>query len=129
GGLLVIGIEEEKKDGIGSSLSNGVSRSQLKAEQLQQIICGRIQQSVAGCVSVYPVPVGENPNGEKLFAFVVDVRQGSTAYQADDKKYYARRSGQTVAMEDKDIRLRMLAGDKPRISINLTHQKMLAAAG
>jgi hypothetical protein len=117
GGQLVIGIEE--KDGAAAALSDGVPRSRQKWEQLQSVIIGRIQPAVAGYVNVSPVQIGENAGGEKLFAFVVDVKPGTTAYQANDKMYYVRRSGQSEAMEDKDIRLRMLAGDKPRIVIGL----------
>ena len=76
---------------------------------------------MAGYISAYSVLVGESATFDKLFAFVVDVRPGHTAYQADDKKYYVRRSGRSEPMEDKDIRLRMLAADKPRIVVRLEH--------
>jgi hypothetical protein len=117
GGQLVVGIEE--KEGAATALSTGVPRARWKWEQMQSAICDRIQPAVAGYVNVFSVQVGESPSGEKLYAFVVDVKPGTTAYQADDKKYYVRRSGQSEAMEDKDVRLRMLAGDKPRIAIGL----------
>ncbi len=120
GGLLIIGIEE--KDGSAIALSAGVPRSRTSWEQLQSAICDRIQPAVAGYVSVYSAQVGTNSDGEKSFAFVVDVKPGTTAYQADDKKYYVRRSGQSEAMEDKDVRLRMIAGDKPRLTISLRPQ-------
>ena len=117
GGRLVIGVEDEGKDGVGTSLSAGVPKIFVSREQLQQMICDRIQPSVADHVSVHQILVGERPDGERLYAFVVEVSQGVTAYQAADKLYYVRRSGATEPMEDKDIRLRMLSGDKPRISI------------
>jgi hypothetical protein len=117
GGQLIIGIEEQ--EGVAVKLSDGIPRSNMTWEQLQSSICNRIQPAVADYVSVFSIPVTERGNGEKLFAFVVDVMPGFTAYQADDKKYYGRRAGQSEAMEDKDIRLRMLAADKPRFDINL----------
>jgi Putative DNA-binding domain len=117
GGQLIIGIEE--KDGVAVALSAGVPRSRITWEQLQSAICDRIQPAVAGYVSVFSVLVGKGSDEEKVFAFVVDVKPGITAYQADDKRYYVRRSGQNEAMEDKDVRLRMLAGDKPRLVIRL----------
>ncbi len=122
GGQLVIGIED--KDGVAVSLSEGVPRGHLTWERLQQAICDRISPAVAGYVSVFSVPIEKTEEGEDRFAFVVDVKPGTTAYQADDKRYYVRRSGQSVAMEDKDVRLRMLAGDKPRLTINL-HKRMV----
>jgi hypothetical protein len=126
GGQLVIGIEE--KNGVAVALSPGISRTRVSWEQLQSAICDRIQPAVAGYISVYSVHVGTSPDGERLFAFVVDVKPGNTAYQADDKKYYVRRAGQSEAMEDKDIRLRMLAGDKPRFVISL-HSNIVPRTG
>lgn len=117
GGLLIIGMEE--KGGVATGLSDGVPRTRITWEQLQSSICDRIQPAVAGYISVFAVPVAESSAGERLFAFVVDVKPGITAYQAPDKKYYVRRSGQSEAMEDKDIRLRMLATDKPRLVVGL----------
>jgi Putative DNA-binding domain len=117
GGRLIIGIED--RGGVAQELSAGVPRTLVRWEQLQSTICDRIQPAVAGYVSVFPVRVGASSDGENLFAFVVDVKPGTTAYQADDRKYYVRRSGQSEAMEDKDVRLRMLAGDKPRLVIGL----------
>ena len=126
GGQLIVGVEE--KEGTATSLSAGVPRTRLAWEQLQSAICDRIQPAVAGYVNVFTVQVGDGTSGEKLYAFVVDVKVGTTAYQADDKKYYVRRSGQSEAMEDKDVRLRMLAGDKPRIAIGL-HPYILPNTG
>src|SRR5690348_15200854 len=100
GGQLILGIEE--KDGV---LSDGVARSRMTAARLQSSICSRIQPAVAGYINVFPVQVGKSASGEELFAFVIDVKAGITAYQSDDKRYYVRRSGQSEAMEDKDIRL------------------------
>jgi hypothetical protein len=117
GGRLVIGIEE--KDGVAASLSRGVPRSIYRQERLQSVICDHIQPAVASYISVFSVPVEPSSGEEKQFAFVIDVNPGTTAYQAADKLYYSRRSGQNEAMEDKDIRLGMLAGDKPRLAIKL----------
>ncbi len=118
GGTLIIGIEEARgKDkkhaekAIG--LSDGIPRSRYTGKRLGDSICGQTQPSVASHVQVFPVVVGQI-DGEDLLAFVIDVAPGITAYQAADKLYYARRSFSSEAMEDKDIRLRMLSDDKPR---------------
>lgn len=126
GGRLVVGMEERK--GTAFELSKGVARNQLDRDQLQRMICDRIQPAVASNVRVDSVNVGKDDKDNNLFAFVVTVEQGVTAYQADDKMYYSRRSGETVAMEDKDIRLRMLAGDKPRLSIRLCARNQLSGS-
>jgi len=125
GGQLILGLEE--KSGV---LSEGVARSQMTAARLQSSICSRIQPAVAGYINVFPVPLRrKSASGEELFAFVIDVRPGITAYQSDDRRYYVRRSGQTEAMEDKDIRLRMLAADKPRINVELKPEIVRGGAG
>ena len=116
GGQLIVGVEE--KESVAVDFSAGVPRARFSWEQLQSTICDRIQPAVAGYVSVFPVQIGVTSD-EPVFAFVVEVKPGTTAYQADDKKYYVRRSGQSEAMEDKDVRLRMLAGDKPRLLVSL----------
>jgi hypothetical protein len=118
GGRLLIGIEEaesrdKKQAEKAVGLSLGVPRSRYTAARISSAICDQIHPSVASYVSVFPVIVGQ-VDGEDLQAFVVDVKPGVTAYQAADKHYYARRSYSSEPMEDKDIRLRMLADEKPR---------------
>jgi Putative DNA-binding domain len=122
GGILIIGIEEDKNE-KGVCLSPGIPRTVIKREQLQNMIIGMIQPSVGDLLSVRAIRVDDNDE-EHRFAFCVDVRAGNTAYQSADKLYYSRREGQSIAMDDKDIRLRMLAGDKPRVEISLQHDQL-----
>jgi hypothetical protein len=120
GGNIIIGIDEDK-NGVAARISPGVNEEIINAHRMQQIIVDMIQPSVADLVSVNAIKLEKsNVNGERLNAFCVSVRGGVTAYQAPDKIYYARRAGQTVPMDDKDVRIRMLAGDKPRIDVGLT---------
>ena len=120
GGVLIIGIEEDKAERA-ARLSPGVPRAVMRRDTLQNMIVGMIQPSVGDLLSVRAVRVDDSDE-EPRFAFCVDVRSGNTAYQAADKLYYFRREGQSIAMDDKDIRLRMLAGDKPRIEISLQRE-------
>lgn len=118
GGVLIIGIEEapskdKKRAETAIGLSDGVPRSRYTGARLQSSLCAQISPSVASYVQVLPVVVGES-DGEDLLAFVIEVSPGVTAYQAADKLYYARRSFSSEAMDDKDIRLRMLTDDRPR---------------
>jgi hypothetical protein len=121
GGLLVIGIEEsdkrdKKQAGKAVSISDGIPRSQWIGDRIQSKLCDRIQPSVASLVLVNTVVIGKHQD-EDLLAFVIEVRQGITAYQAADKKYYCRRSFSSEPMDDKDVRLRMLADNTPRLEL------------
>lgn len=121
GGVLVIGIEEsdkrdKKQAGKAVSLSDGIPRSQWIGDRIQSKLCDRIQPSVASLVLVNTVVISKHEE-EDLLAFVIEVRQGITAYQAADKKYYCRRSFSSEPMDDKDVRLRMLADNTPRMEL------------
>lgn len=120
GGLLVVGVEEEKRDkdqaGKASGLSEGVPHPAWRGDRFQSKLCDRIHPAVASYVLVHTVKVADE-GGIDLRAFVIEVKPGITAYQAPDKKYYSRRSFSSEAMEDKDIRLRMLADDRPRAAL------------
>lgn len=132
GGTLVIGLEEKKGQGepdTATHLSDGAERSSIDAKRLEDAICDRISPSVASYVHVFPIKTGEK-DGEALYAFAVEVTKGITAYQADNKLYYVRRSYSSVAMDDKDIRLRMLTDDRPRAEfvVTVTSQSARASA-
>lgn len=119
GGTLVIGMEEDKRNGLADTAADlskpGITESEMTASRLSDQICDRIHPSVAGRVQVFPVTVGnQSETGYPLRAFIIEVTEGVTAYQAADKLYYARRSFSSVPMDDKDIRLLMLSDDKPR---------------
>lgn len=126
GGTLIIGIEEpDKRDerhkkhaGRAVALSPGVPRSSWIGDRVANKLCDRVHPAVASYVRVYPVTVSHEGD-EELMAFVVEVKPGITAYQAADKKYYSRRSFSSEPMEDKDVRLRMLADDRPRAELRI----------
>ena len=125
GGLLLIGIEETarrgSKAGLASCLSEGVPRSLWNGDRVSNKLCDRVHPAVASYVRVHTVKVGVQA-GEDLLAFVVEVKPGITAYQAGDKRYYSRRGFSSNAMEDKDVRLRMLADDRPRGELRVRAQ-------
>lgn len=118
GGNIIIGIEE--KNDVAYELSQGVP-DRVRYTDIKNMIVGMIQPSVADLVSVNSIKLdAKSEEGERLNAFCVTVRSGNTAYQsAKDKIYYARRDGQSVPMDDKDVRVRMLVGDKPRIDVKV----------
>jgi hypothetical protein len=124
GGILVVGLEEEKNAnrqgvaGKASELSAGVPRHVMDANRFSNKLLDRIHPATGSFVKVHIVKVGTNDHGD-LLAFVVEIQPGVTAYQAADKKYYCRRAFSNVPMDDKDIRLRMLTDDRPRATIEL----------
>ncbi len=124
GGTIIIGIDEAQRgsgnpEGRATSIE-GCPRSIMNGVRLQSAICDRIHPGVSANVQVHTVKVSQetiNETHDDKLVFVVEVRAGNTAYQAADKKYYARRGTEAEPMEDKDIRLRMLAADYPRIEL------------
>ena len=124
GGKIFIGIEEGNiKDknasrSVASGMSDGVPKEYMTAERLENQICGFIRPSCAAYVKVDQIRVNPSVDEPPLYAFVINVRPGITAYQAEDKIYYARRNYANEPMEDKDIRLRMLGDEKPRAELN-----------
>lgn len=122
GGVIVVGMEETRDDPKraekASALSEGVPRSVMVGSRLENMVCSRINPTVASYVRVLPVVVDVR-DGVDLLAFVIEVREGVTAYQAADKRYYGRRSFASIPLEDKDIRLRMLADDRPRVDASV----------
>lgn len=126
GGVVVIGIDEDvptrgKGPRIGrAALISPCPRSMMNGTRLQSAICDRIHPGVSSYVTVHTVKIeceqGTDPNEDQL-VFIIEVRAGNTAYQAVDKRYYVRRGTEAFPMEDKDIRLRMLASDYPRVEL------------
>lgn len=122
GGLLIIGLDEGKRElkpDVATRISAGIPRRALSASVLENMICSRIHPAVAGLIKVFPIRVDQTTDDE-LLAFAVEIAPGITAYQAPDKKYYVRRGYATEAMEDKDIRLRMLNNQVARASVTVT---------
>lgn len=121
GGILIVGIEEapqrdKKRAELAVGMSPGVPRSRMTASRLSSMLCDRISPASTSLIQVHPVVIDQS-DGEDLLAFVIEVRPGVTAYQSADKKYYGRRSFSSNPLEDKEIRLRMLADERPRAAI------------
>jgi len=122
GGTIIVGLEEERSNNdrdVVKCLSKGVPRSIMSGIIFENKLLDRVHPATGSFVRVHTVKVGENEAGD-LLAFVVVVQPGVTAYQATDKKYYCRRGYSNAPMDDKDIRLRMLTDDRPRVSIKLS---------
>ncbi|MFK5921250.1 MAG: ATP-binding protein [Verrucomicrobiota bacterium] len=101
GGTIIFGITESKSS-EGPRLPekiDPVDTCQYSKEWLDQIL-GQIRPRIPG-LEISAIHVGPN---EGDYVFVVDVPQGSTAHQALDCKYYARRNFEITAMVDFEVR-------------------------
>ena len=80
GGTVVIGIAErrEGKARVADQLDSGVNRDDWSPERLQQVVEANISPYLTG-VRVKAISLSED--GKKC-AYVIQVPQGSTAYQA-----------------------------------------------
>lgn len=121
GGTLVLGLREEKKAnmkvaGDVDGVPNAIGR-----EQIQRLIEGHVSPYLTG-LHVYRVPLTSLPDRAVL---VVDVPQGTTAYQADDGRYYGRSEVEVKYLPDHEIRLRMARGKIARGSINFRLRKVI----
>jgi hypothetical protein len=108
GGTVVIGIAErrEGKARVADQLDDGVNRDDWSPERLQQVVEANISPYLTG-VRVKAIPLSED--GKKC-AYVIQVPQGSTAYQARDRRYYGRSEYECKPLPDHEIRLRMFRG-------------------
>ena len=125
GGEVLIGVEEESRP-AGTKTSSGkaskiegVSRSVMDAKRLNQTICDNISPATGSLVTVFPISLGHDEEGVENLAFAIEVKAGNTAYQfSGDKIYYGRRGSESIPLDDKDVRLRMLSDDKPRVKLS-----------
>ena len=122
GGLLIVGIEEVPSV-VNPAIKiagkiEGVLRTKMNANRLSQIIYSKISPSAGSLIQVFPVIVSNSSEADEKLAFVIEVNAGHTAYQSlDDKIYYGRRGTESIALDDKDIRLRMITDDKSRVEL------------
>lgn len=121
GGTLVIGIAERKngKVKVADSIDEGVDIQNHNPEWLQQIIESNVSPYIAG-IRVRPIFLDSI---KRQCAYVITVPQGTTAYQAFDKKYYGRSEYESKALPDHEIRLRMFRGKYPNAVIDIENCK------
>lgn len=106
GGELVLGVKEEKKGNTKVATEiDGVPTS-LARERLQQLIEGNVSPDLP-ITRVQVVKLSASPD---RVIFVIQIPQGSTAYQANDGRYYGRSEFEVKHLRDRDIRLRMSRG-------------------
>jgi len=108
GGTIVIGIAERKEGRarIAEKIDGGVSSADWWPERLQAVVESNLSPHLTG-VRLRQIFLDET---RTRCAFVISIPQGTTAYQASDKRYYGRSEYEAKALADHEIRLRMFRG-------------------
>lgn len=124
GGELFLGIYEDKKSRprVATDI-DGVSTA-VAPERLQQLIEGNVSPYLPG-IRVHRVPLSRQPD---RVVFVIQVPQGSTAYQANDGRYYGRSEFEAKYLPDHEIRLRMSRGRIARAVVRFRLQRVALGA-
>ncbi len=119
GGLIVIGVAEKRvgKARVAEYVDDGVDIHVIGPESLQQLIESNVSPYLSG-VRVKGIRLTEV---DTRMAYVVFVPQGSTAYQAIDRRYYGRSEYESKPLPDHEVRLRMFRGKLPSGGVALTH--------
>ena len=123
GGVLLIGIDEEKKgktrvarepDGVVVGPGEAIESIQ----QLDQIVSTSISPPLTG-FRYARVALSGNRAGRCVI--VIYVLQGTTAYQAKDHLYYSRSELESKSMPDHEVRLRMMRGRTSRVELRVAY--------
>jgi hypothetical protein len=110
GGLMIIGVDEKKKQ-----LDQGVDLSEWNEKRLQDIIDGNLEPRLER-LKIDVV----NKKNKKFGYFLIYVPEGTTAYQNKiDKKYYGRFGDKDEPLDDYWIRLLMNKFQKPLFDVFL----------
>lgn len=127
GGTIVIGVAEVRngKARIAASIDDGVDIHQWSPERLQQMIEANVSPHLSG-LRVKGILLS---NAGSRMAFVVHVPQGTTAYQANDRRYYGRSEYESKPLPDHEVRLRMFRGKVPSGIVIVTRCSKNALGG
>jgi Putative DNA-binding domain len=113
GGELFLGIDEDKKSKPRIASSIDGAPAALAPERLQDLIEGNLNPYLPG-IRVQRVMLSSPPS---RVVFVILIPPGSTAYQANDGRYYGRSEFGAKHLPDHEIRLRMNRGKVARGSV------------
>lgn len=121
GGVLIVGLREEKvgKTRVAAD-PDGVSET-ITRDQLQRKIEGNVFPYLTGIRVSRVVLSGVSGR----VAFVLEIPPGTTAYQANDGRYYGRSELEAKHLPDHEIRVRMARGKIPRAAVSLRLQSIV----
>ena len=114
GGTIVYGMKEfdlSDKRHLPQSI-DPIDSSEYSKEWLEQVI-GNIRPRIASVI-IHPVRLAGSGNH---VCYVVEIPEGTTAYQARDFRYYRRYNFEAVPMEDYEIRLLMNRLTHPEVAV------------
>ncbi len=100
GGKIIYGIKEDPTNKHLPGGLDPIDRKKISKEWLEQIIISKIQPKLDNVVIT---PIQINDSLEDV-VYVVEIPKGSTAHQAEDKRYYKRYNFMSVPMHDYEIR-------------------------
>ena len=113
GGELFLGIDEDKKSKPRVATGIDGTPIAIAPERLQQLIEGNVSPYLSG-IRVNRVRLSRQ---QDKAVFIIHVPQGSTAYQANDGRYYGRSEFEAKYLPDHEVRLRMSRGKVARGSV------------
>ncbi|MCI5123368.1 MAG: ATP-binding protein [Candidatus Electrothrix sp. AR5] len=100
GGMLIYGIEEEKKNKVGlpAGMDNGIDIKEINKEWIDQILSTNITPIISG-IEIIEIKKTENNS-----FFVVNIPKSCRGpHQSPDKKYYKRYNARSAPMEHYEI--------------------------
>jgi predicted HTH transcriptional regulator len=106
GGTLVYGMTEKNR--IPTGFDDGIDPDQVSIEWVQQCVYGEVQPRIEG-LSVHGLEIRAG-----RFPYIAHVSQGRTAHMSDGR-YCKRHDGQSVAMEDYEVRDTMRRASTPDV--------------
>lgn len=112
GGALLYGMLEE--DHVAHEIDAGYDPDEVTREWIEQVINSNVHPRVPG-VKVKTIQLTQKSPGR--VAYVAWIPRGSTAHQANDKRYYRRYGTECLAMEDYEIRDVMNRAESPDMQL------------
>jgi penicillin-binding protein-related factor A (putative recombinase) len=117
GGYIIYGVAEDKQK-RSFSLDQGVEIARFTKEWLEDIVLAGVKPRLSGLAikAIYRTP------SHALYA--IKINEGTTAYQARDKKYYKRFNFKAEPMEDHEIKFLVGKIKEPMIGL-LIYSRLL----
>lgn len=112
GGIIIYGVKE--KNHLPEEIDDGIE-VEGKREWLEQVINSRISPRIQNVV-IQPISLEASPS-KTIFA--VEIREGLTAYQASDHKYYRRFNFQSVPMHDYEVKMAINRYREPKLELDI----------
>lgn len=117
GGIIIYGIkefDEKDKNHLPEKLEP-IDRLIYSKEWIENVITGNISPKIEN-ITIFPVELDKDNN---LVAYVLDIKKGFTAHQANDYRYYKRQNFKAIPMDDWEVKDVINRSNKPVIEINL----------